>query len=279
MGRQYRKNMDADLRDLERRAQQAPDDLLLAQQLETTRDRIGLCLGCGGERPNGYAGRKRCLSCEPLELRWDTNQNIKDRIRHLMEEGDMEGPMSEAEATANAEEDHDLQNWEWESMADTFSEWMEELNPKGNTWCVSGQNLGWQRRSGYKEILYSDGSTGRDLLRNILPRTECTFTINYDGESFEISNSHHDGSETYHIYVALECPHCGENFCKQEEAENCCHPCEECGTIYKTSEEAAECCPPPACSTCDDEGYLARESSRDPLIVCPDCSPEWRLPG
>jgi hypothetical protein len=272
----YRKNTDANLRDLERRARQAPDDLILAQQLEIARDRIGLCLGCGGKRIEGYHGRKHCLACKPLVLRWDTDQNIQDRIRYLMEEGNMEGPMSQVDATIDANEDFDLQNWEWESMTETLTQWIEEINPKGNTWCVSGRNMGWQRRSGTKEILHRDGSTGQDLLRAILPQTDCTFTITYDGKSFEISNSHHDGSESYSVYVAWECPYCGENYCEEEDAKNCCHPCQECQTIYKTAEEAIECCPPPACSTCDDEGYLPRESSRDPVIVCPNCSPDWR---
>ena len=68
-------------------------------------------------------------------------------------------------------------------------------------WKVEVSNFGWRNQDGQK-ILRAEN--GLELLRGILPDTECTFRIYHDGRTgLKIQNFHHDsptGNEWYYIY-------------------------------------------------------------------------------
>lgn len=92
----------------------------------------------------------------------------------------------------------------YESMLDNLTELIYRMNPYGKWYCeVSG--FGWRKLDGYKIF---DASNGSEFLRNILPDTDCTFTI-YTNEVdiINIRNSHHDGTETYFIVPYDEAIH------------------------------------------------------------------------
>ena len=211
----YRRNTDETYRKLERAAATDP---ALIPELENMRRRLGLCVGCGGPPK---LGEDLCRQCGPLELSWDTGQIVENQIKFLMEEYGEE--MSRADAERNTQEDYDLFNIHWEGLCDGLTDWMGEINPEKRDWCVEGGNMGWRRTSGSVEIPYSEASTGGDLLQKILPRTECTFTIYNNGIDLEITNSHHDGNESYIITMSEhQCLRCGDYYCSETDAKNCC---------------------------------------------------------
>jgi hypothetical protein len=147
---------------------------------------------------------------------------IIQRSIEEVEEGIRDEPLTPEQALDDAFADTDIYELAWENLNENLTEWLNIVNPDHRSWCVSGRNMGWRRRSGHKDIKYEDGATGAKMLGQILPDTECTYTICFDGESLEISNSHHDGSESYDIGLALQCPRCGEEYCDPEELAECC---------------------------------------------------------
>lgn len=83
-------------------------------------------------------------------------------------------------------------------MVESLTELMKEVNPT-KEWYVSVTNLGWRKRNGVTTITADDGET---LLREVLPKTECSFKIYREADTLIIRNSHHDspcGGETYRI--------------------------------------------------------------------------------
>ena len=135
------------------------------------------------------------MATEERKLRWDTCQIAQDQAKHLVEEGEYE---DEDKAFQDACADSDLYEMEWEYLCECLTEWMKEINPDGS-WDAEVTGFGWRRLSGRKALEAGDGRT---LLLEILPRTECTFTIHHRGDHIALENAHHDaptGGEWYHI--------------------------------------------------------------------------------
>jgi len=241
----YRRNSDEQLRKLER---EVIVGNALAETLKAARKRAGVCEECGGTLPEYYTV---CLKCRPLELSWNTLEIAEGNVEYLIEqsieevnEGMRDEPLTPEQALELAFGDHLLYEYAKEYIDNELTEWLNIVNPDYRSWCVSGRNMGWRRRSGYKHIQYEDGNTGAKMLGQILPDTECTYTIYFDGESLEMSNSHHDGSESYSIGLALQCSHCEEEYCVPEELDECCkYMCEICNERYSDHEDAESCCP------------------------------------
>ena len=72
-----------------------------------------------------------------------------------------------------------------------------------NRWFVKAKNIGWRRLSGSAQIEANDG---QELLRKILPQTECSWDAAIQTEEgkkyIKIINCHHDSptGETYEIF-------------------------------------------------------------------------------
>ena len=136
-------------------------------------------------------------------LRWDTNEIIKYQVEFLLENAREDGEtLTEDAAWENASSDSDLFTFEWECLTDNLTGWMEEMN-KGSWWHCEVSGFGWRRQGGFKNFW---AETGRELLREILLDTDCTFTITYDAANKELrlSNAHHDAPTSGEIYVIRE---------------------------------------------------------------------------
>jgi len=69
-----------------------------------------------------------------------------------------------------------------------------------NKWVVSVKGFGWRNLDGLKAFT---AENGQELLKEVLPKTDCTFIIFKDGKNgIKIQNFHHDspiGNEWYYI--------------------------------------------------------------------------------
>jgi hypothetical protein len=126
-------------------------------------------------------------------LVWDTYQIAKDRAAYLIEEGEF---TDEDKAFEDACADSDHHTFEWEYLTEWLTELMQEINPDEIEWFVTGEGLGWQRRSGHKTV---QATTGEKLLQEILPNTECTFSIYKEEGQLRLVNSHHDAMGEVYI--------------------------------------------------------------------------------
>lgn len=132
-------------------------------------------------------------------IRWDELDIINEQIRYL--EIEVKDPdflkLSEAERFDYVCADPDLFQSEWKYICDWLTEWMGELN-QGAYWRADREYLGWRKCSGYKEF---KALTGQELLREVLPDTQCTFSIERIDGTLVIDNAHHDAptGETYTI--------------------------------------------------------------------------------
>lgn len=151
----------------------------------------------------------------------------------------------------------DHNQWEWDSFLEELTTLIEE-NFSGY-WHVEVDNFGWQNRCGKME-LFAD--KGRDLLRGILPETDCHFKIFKDDhpgsatdwadgvarpvKGLKIQNYHHDspvGNEWYHL-IDVEnietCSECDKWFPEEDSYESeglgCAlsdrQMCQKCGEAY-----------------------------------------------
>lgn len=130
-------------------------------------------------------------------LEWDTLNIAEREAQYLAEK--FPG-LNEDELLDKALEDTDLFTHEWDSLCDCLTELMTECNSLG-CWYIEAVNSGWQNLDGYQRC---QALTGRELLRAILPKTDCTFTIYDDaGGGFAIQNFRHDSptGEWYYIYL------------------------------------------------------------------------------
>lgn len=87
---------------------------------------------------------------------------------------------------------------EWEDLNHVLSEILSQMNPCGY-WKCEVQNFGWRNVSGFQFVQTIDGE---ELLRKILPKTECFFKIFKEGNMLVLQNFHHDspvGNEHYYI--------------------------------------------------------------------------------
>ena len=153
-------------------------------------------------------------------ITWDTCEIIKFYAKDLMEQNEIEREddpeveeLTEEEAWERAAGSDFLFTDEWEYITEYLTEIMVEINPGGG-WSATGEDLGWQKRSGYKRF---KAESGEDFIKELLPETDCTFRIyrrkDKDGtEYLYIKNSTHDApmGEHYNIYKAEVCSNCDE---------------------------------------------------------------------
>ena len=218
--KRYYRNPDERLRELERAA--SSGDISKQHALEAERARAGLCIGCGGPPAED---RKKCLKCQPIILPFDTLDIFEEHVKYLMEEENISQP--EAETMAQLNQELYTDHWEW--LSDALTEIMEEWNEDGRPWCIRGENLGWMRRSGEKVVSWQDAQDAQHLLNQIVPDGEVNFQIAYDGETLQITSSHHDAptGERYTVSLGFECEWCGDEHCDKKEFDECCKDIKE----------------------------------------------------
>lgn len=136
-------------------------------------------------------------------LVWDTCAIAQDQVASLVDEARANGEeLSEAKAFEQACGDQTLFDFEWEQLCENLTGLMNRINPDGCRWDARVNNFGWQRRDGTKSFFKAEN--GQELLRAILPKTDCTFHIFDEGDQIRIRNWHHDnptGNEYYVIEV------------------------------------------------------------------------------
>ena len=171
-----------------------------------------------------------------LLAQWDTYEIAKHQAKYLVAEGFAK---DEEEALESAFEDYDLYSLEWEHLLDYLTYLIDQRNPDGY-WYAEMSGFGWRGLSGEKFFF---AVTGQELLKAILPDTDCQFNIfSYGDDGFAIQNFHHDaptGNEYYHITPAVMCQVCGDLLLEA----NACPKCgiELCPDCYGDADICADC--------------------------------------
>lgn len=150
---------------------------------------------------------------------WDTCEIAQNHVESLKEE---DPELDEDQAFSDACADSWLYESEWDYITEFLTEKMKEINPDDRNWYCEAAGMGWRKRNGHKTF---HATTGQELLRAILPDTECTFQIylkqnESDGEKYlYIVNSHHDAmGEVYEIYLEGTAPcGCGVSDCDPDD--------------------------------------------------------------
>ena len=139
----------------------------------------------------------------PRELiaRWDTCEIAQDRARILQED---DPDLSDDEAFAQALLDADIFGMEWDWLLEELDAALRDLSPDGR-YHAEGRNMGWRRRSGWKDFHAENAQAFLDAL---LPACDCTFTVEREGPALHITNYHHDAptGEHYVVTAAAEPP-------------------------------------------------------------------------
>jgi len=206
------------------------------------------------------------MTNQQLLAQWDTCEIAKAQAAFLISEGFTKG---EDEALQSAFEDYDLYALEWEYLLDHLTDLMKERNPDGN-WHAEMSNFGWRGTNGHK-LFFAE--TGEELLRAILPKTDCQFKIfDYRATGLALQNYHHDaptGKEWYHIEPASMCQICGELVQEIKTCPKCSVGlCAEC---YGEADICADCAYEASYVEC-----LQCERSIAPgayVQLCGDCRP------
>lgn len=160
-------------------------------------------------------------------LTWLPNEIAEDearsRVEMALDQEDEPAGLSTAEFDERVQDElsevylsSDYLESEWESLCEELTCLMNEVNPDENLWYVQMDNFGWRKLSGAKTFR---ASSGTELLREVLPQTDCYFKIYHPDGHIAINNAHHDSpcwKEMYHIYPAGECWECCEVFPKSE---------------------------------------------------------------
>lgn len=84
----------------------------------------------------------------------------------------------------------------WRDLLDDLTNLLRQISPEG-CFHAEGRNLGWRRLSA-KGTFHA--RNGEDFLRQLLPNTDCTFSIVRQADTLRIINSHHD-APTDELYV------------------------------------------------------------------------------
>jgi len=133
---------------------------------------------------------------EKPNLIWDESDIIAGQVDYLM----AEDGHTEEYAQELVYNDSDLFTYEWEYLTDELTRLMKEIRDnRSSYWYVEVENFGWNNRYGSTTF---EAKTGEELLRKILPNTNCTFHIYRIDGTLALRNSHHDsptGNEWYTI--------------------------------------------------------------------------------
>jgi len=112
----------------------------------------------------------------------------------------MDKAIMEWDTSEMGEDDVD---WMWDDFVENLTYVMKKKNYRNyykDKWMADVRGFGWRCLDGYKRVT---AETGKELLREILPKCDCTFKIFDDGRTgLKIQNFHHDsptGNEWYYI--------------------------------------------------------------------------------
>jgi len=134
-------------------------------------------------------------------ISYDETQALEDEVRFRLENWDeVEQGERPDEDTLFSELSEDYTTIEllWEDCKEHLTEIIQKKNP-GGYWRAEVVNFGWMEQDGYNVF---SATTAAEFLRQILPRTDCTFHIFNYGRGLAIQNYHHDspsGNEWYYI--------------------------------------------------------------------------------
>lgn len=99
--------------------------------------------------------------------------------------------------------DEELEDFHWDDFLMELDYIVDSKN-KGDYWKASVNNFGWRNLDGQK-FFKADSSI--ELLREVLPDTDCHFNIFNFGKGIAIQNYHHDspmGNEWYYLLPITE---------------------------------------------------------------------------
>jgi hypothetical protein len=129
-------------------------------------------------------------------LSWDVGAIIEEEVKHRLEEWtDFYDEKPDEDTVRESITNYDT-SFEWECLVDELTELMSD---KSGYWRAEVKGFGWQ---GIDGIAYFKATDGAEFLKNILPKTDCTFYIHKYGKGFAIQNFHHDsptGNEWYYV--------------------------------------------------------------------------------
>ena len=138
-------------------------------------------------------------------LAWDESIDEEVRFRlGLQEEAIQAGELKEDQRKAEGEieqeiyQDQDYWQFSWRDLTDALTEILHKKNRNG-FWKARVRNFGWRNLDGSKAF---KAETGSEFLREILPQTDCHFTVFNYGRGLAIQNFHHDspiGNEWYYV--------------------------------------------------------------------------------
>lgn len=122
------------------------------------------------------------------------------------------------------------EDYEWECITELLTELLNDYNA-GEVWYAEVKNFGWRNLNGHK---FFEAWYGSELLSEILPDTECRFSIYRRDGYIAIQNFHHDSptGEWYYIYPAERCEYCNECCAAGDRKED-----EDYGLICKNCQE------------------------------------------
>lgn len=119
---------------------------------------------------------------------WNDTETVETEVAYRLTEDNPENKTAE-----ELREEIYTDSFFWDIQRESFREYLTEImqSRKGFTgfWKVEGRNMGWQNRQGYK---YIKADSGEELLKAILPDTDCTVTVYRHARGLEMRVSHHD---------------------------------------------------------------------------------------
>lgn len=106
----------------------------------------------------------------------------------------------------SSELDADDVEMSWIYVMDDLGRFLMKWNHNGEFF-ATGTGLGWMKRSGTKSFqIDMDGEAediGEEFIRQLLPKTECTWNMKVVDNKLVIINSHHDAmNEVYEVELA-----------------------------------------------------------------------------
>lgn len=146
-------------------------------------------------------------------LEWNTCNIITEEIKYRTENWNdfYDEKPPEGKIESDVFNDSDLLDFNYESLCESLTGFMQDLNQKDYYWCAEVNGFGWRELNGTAKPFKANN--GKELLNHILPNCDCTFKIFKEGKGLAIQNYHHDnptGNEWYHIWLVKPCIHCRE---------------------------------------------------------------------
>ena len=132
---------------------------------------------------------------------YDETDIFTREVAYQMEEHDEDEPITEAKAMAIVNDNYELFGDEWNYFTENLTELLEIKAHEGNAWKVTAQGIGWRKLDGYK---YTLANTATELLRAILPKTDCTISVYNYKNGYRLQVSHHD-APTGETYLVAPC--------------------------------------------------------------------------